>query len=296
MRNLRTLPVLVVWMTGGLTGCFSTTRLVVKTQAPSVYQTYTVGQVEQQISDRDRAVKTLNAQVEITATTGGGKEGKLKQYTSFTGYIFVQKPDALRVILQLPVIGSRALDMVSWNHSFTLMHASSHGNVWVQGTDTVTTPSKNGLENLRPSIFLNSLLVPGVSANQYVAMTESTRVLHRDLRRKTETVEPIYNLLVLQRTNGDLLRMRRVVHVSRVTMLPFQQDIYDDQGEVVTQATYDSYQTYAGLPFPTVITIWRPLDEYSLKIVVTKLILNRPFDPDQFQLTIPPGTPVQKLQ
>jgi len=287
--------VLVGLMTAGLTGCFSTTRLVLKTQAPSVYQTATVDQVERQISERDQAMKTLNAQVEITATTGGGNEGKLKEYTSFTGYIFVQKPDDLRVILQLPVIGSRALDMVSRGNSFTLMHASSHGNVWVQGTDTVTTPSKNGLENLRPSIFLNSLLISGVPSDQYVTMTESSRVLHQSLRRKTETVEPDYNLLVLARSNGNILHMRRVVHVSRVTMLPFQQDIYNDSGQVVTQATYDDYQTYGGIPFPSEITIWRPLDEYSLKIEVTKLKVNHPFDTDQFELEIPPGTAVQKL-
>ena len=104
---------LVVAMTGGLTGCFSTTRLVLKTQAPTVYQTASVEQVEQDVSERDAAVKTLKAQVLITATTGGSKEGKVKEYTSFTGYIFVQKPADLRVILQLPLIGSRALDMVS---------------------------------------------------------------------------------------------------------------------------------------------------------------------------------------
>ncbi len=287
---------LVGLMTGGLTGCFSTTRLILKTHAPTVYQTATVDQVEHQISERDRAMQTLDAQVEITATTGGGKEGKLKQYTSFTGYIFVQKPADLRVILQLPVIGSRALDMVSRGDSFTLMHASSHGNVWVQGPDKVTVPSSNGLENLRPSIFLNSLLIPGIPSSQFVTMTESTRVVHQDVRRRIETVEPDYNLLVLAQTSGNVLRMRRVVHVSRVTMLPFQQDIYNDRGEVETQATYDSYQTYGGVPFPSVITIWRPLDEYSLKIVVTKLTPNHPFDPDQFELAIPPGTTVQKLK
>src|ERR1700684_3573618 len=112
MRNLSALSVLAVAMTVGLTGCFSTTRAVLKTQAPTVYQTASVEQVEQQVSERDAALKTLKAQVQITATTGGSKEGKVKEYTSFTGYIFVQKPADLRVILQLPLIGSRALDMV----------------------------------------------------------------------------------------------------------------------------------------------------------------------------------------
>ena len=110
-------------------------------------------------------IKTMNAAVLITASTGGAKEGKVTEYTSFKGYIFVQKPANLRVILQLPVVGSRALDMVSDGKTFTLVRASlGHGDLWTQGSNTVTKPSKNGLENLRPGVFLDSLLVPGVHA------------------------------------------------------------------------------------------------------------------------------------
>jgi outer membrane lipoprotein-sorting protein len=296
MKNFRVLSVLVVAMTGGLTGCFSTTRLVLKTQAPTVYQTASVEQVEQDVSERDAAVKTLKAQVLITATTGGSKEGQVKEYTSFTGYIFVQKPADLRVILQLPLLGSSALDMVSDGQTFTLKRASSHGTVWMQGTDKVTTPSKNGLENLRPAVFLDSLLVPGVTPGEYVTMTESSRVLHEDVHHKTETIEPDYNLTVLKTSSGNILHVQRVVRINRVTMLPYQQDIYNDKGEVETQATYEDYQTYDAQQFPAVITIRRPLDEYSLKINVTKLTLNEAFEADQFELTIPAGTTVQKLQ
>jgi outer membrane lipoprotein-sorting protein len=200
------------------------------------------------------------------------------------------------VILQLPLIGSSALDMVSDGQTFTLKRASSHGTVWMQGTDKVTTPSKNGLENLRPAVFLDSLLVPGVPTGEFVTMTESSRVLHEDVHHKTETIEPDYNLTVLHTTSGNILHVQRVIRINRVTMLPYQQDIYDDKGEVVTQATYENYQTYGGQQFPAVITIRRPLDEYSLKIDVMKLTLNAAFEADQFELAIPVGTTVQKLQ
>jgi outer membrane lipoprotein-sorting protein len=296
MKNLRALSVLVMAMTAGLTGCFSTTRLVLKTQAPDTYRTESVEEVEKSVSDQDAAVKTLNAQVMITATTGGSKEGSVKEYTSFKGYIFIRKPADLRVILQLPLIGSRALDMVSNGDSFTLMRASSHGNVWMQGADKVTKPSKNGLENLRPAVFLDSLLVPGVKSDELVALTESTRLLNEDVRHKVAIAEPDYDLNVLKVKSGDVLQVQRVVRISRVTMLPFEQDIYDDNGQIVTQATYEAYQDYGGQQFPTVITIRRPLDEYSLKIDVTKLTLNETFEADQFELKIPAGATVQKIE
>jgi hypothetical protein len=92
------------------------------------------------------------------------------------------------------------------------------------------------------------------------------------------------------------LQVERIIHISRVNMLPYQQDIYDDKGvQIVTSATYDKYQDFGVEQFPTVINISRPVDEYALKIEVTKLTLNQKLEDDQFQLQIPAGVSVQKL-
>jgi hypothetical protein len=95
---------------------------------------------------------------------------------------------------------------------------------------------------------------------------------------------------------GNILQPERTVHISRVSMLPFEQDIFDEHGQVVTRATYDNYQKYGDEQFPSLINIVRPIDEYSLKIEVTKLKLNGTFDDDQFQLEIPASATVQKMK
>jgi outer membrane lipoprotein-sorting protein len=280
----------------GLTGCFRTTHIVQRTQAPDMYRSTSVENLERIISDRDATIKTLNASVLLTASTGGGKEGKVITYTSFKGYIFIRKPGDLRVLLQVPVLGSRALDMVSTDDHFTLVYTSpGHGDVWREGSNTVTKPSKNGLENLRPPVFFDSLTVPGVSEEEFVSLTDSTRVLEPQSKHQPAIEEPDYNLAVLKRASGNTMRLERMVQFSRVTLLPFQQDIYDEKGEVVTSATYDKYQDFNGIQFPTVINIKRPLEEYALKLQVTKLTLNQPLENDQFELKIPPGTTVQKM-
>ncbi len=283
-------------MMAGLTGCFRTTHVVQKVLAPDMYRTASVGTLEQELSARDAALKTLNASVLITASTGGAKEGTVTVYTSFRGYIFVQKPAMLRVILQLPLVGSRALDMVSDGKMFTLVHATAgHGDVWMTGSNTVTKPSKNALENLRPAVFLDSLLVPGLAKDEFVTLTESTRVIAPESKHKDAVEEPDYDITVLKPQTGNIMMRERVVHISRITMLPYEQDTYEN-GKIVTLATYNKYQEFNGQKFPTVITIQRPLDEYSLKIVVTKLTLNAPFESDQFELKIPPEAAVQKVE
>ena len=280
----------------GLTGCYKTVHIVQQTVAPDVYRSAPVEVLEKEISDRDDAIKTLNASVAITASVGGGKEGKVTEYTSFNGHIFVRKPRDLRVLMQLPVLGSRALDMVSDANGFTLMRASSHGNVWVQGTNKVTQPSKNGLENLRPPVFFDSLLVPGVGPDELVELTENTRQVPFKTKRNQVIEEPDYDLTISRIRSGNVLQRLRVIHINRIDMLPFEQDIYDDHDRVETVATYDDYKAYGDVQFPSTITIKRPLEEYSLKIDVTKLTLNGSFDEDQFELKIPAGVTVQQMK
>jgi outer membrane lipoprotein-sorting protein len=297
MKRYQAFPLLFVLLSTGLTGCYRTTHIVQKTQAPEIYRTASVEQLQKEVSDRDAAIKTLNATVLITATTGGGKEGEVIQYHSFRGFITVQKPHNLRVIMTLPVLGSKALDMVSNGDTFTMMNASTHGDVWRQGSNTVTKRSKNGLENLRPPVFFDSLLVPGVGADELVTLTESTRVLDLDNKHHEAIEEPDYELTIMKKKGGNpaILQRTRTIHINRVTMLPFQQDIYNADGQVETLATYDHYQPYGDQQFPALITIKRPLDEYSLKVEITKLALNEKLDDDQFELPIPPGVKVLKM-
>jgi len=280
----------------GLTGCFRTTHIVQRTQAPDMYRSTSVENLERIVSERDSSIKTLNAAVLLIASTGGGKEGKVITYTSFKGSIFVRKPHDLRVIMLLPVLGSSALDMVSNGETFTLKHATGgHGDVWIQGSNTVTKPSKNGLENLRPPVFFDSLLVPGVTEEESVSLTESTRILAPTSKHGPAIEEPDYDLVVMKRGSGNTEQTERVVHFSRVTLLPFQQDIYNDRGQVATSATYDKYQDFNGIQFPTLIDIKRPLEEYELKLQVTKLTMNQPLENDQFELKVPAGVTVQKM-
>lgn len=287
------LPLGVLVCSLGLTGCFHTTRMVQKTQAPEAFKTASVQELEKQVSDRSASLKTMSASVMITASTGGGKEGQVTTYTSFRGYIFVRQPSDLRVILQLPVVGSRALDMVSDGKTFTLIIPPR--NKAIVGTNEVTKPSKNGLENLRPGVFLDSLLIRGIGPDELVSLSESTRILPPAGKRKPAIEEPDYDLAVMRRREGNVLALARVIHISRVTMLPYRQDVYDDQGRVVTEAEYENYQEYNGLPFASKITIRRPLDEYQLVIDVTKLTLNEDLPDDQFEIKIPAGLTVEKM-
>jgi outer membrane lipoprotein-sorting protein len=277
-----------------LTGCLSHTRYVPKTRVADVIISTSLDAMAKQLATRYDALQTFNASVEIAATTGGGLQGKEIQYTSFAGYILMRKPEFLRVLLLVPVVRTQALDMVSDGKNFKLLIPPRHRAI--VGTNTVTAKSKNGLENLRPDVFFDSMFIQGPEQEQIISMTTDIRVIESGKKKKDLIEEPAYSVQILAKPEGQTVRTLRVVHINSTDLLPYQQDIYDTDGQVVTKAHYSNYQYYGNTPFPSNIIIERPRDHYSLTVNITKLTLNGKLDDDQFELKIPENIPVETLK
>ena len=281
-------------LTLALTGCVSRTHLVRKIRRAPVVQTTTLDGLLLGINRRYDEIQTMNLTVEISATTGGGQTGEVKEYPAFSGYIFVRKPSDLRVLLLVPVLRSKAMDMVSDGKTFKLLIPPR--NKAIVGSNEVTSTSKNGLENLRPYVFLDSMLIRGPNADEIVSRTQDTRVIETTDNTKDLVELPDYDLQILSKPDGQTVRTYRVLHISRDNLLPYQQEIYDGTGQIVTRANYSNYQDFGKVRFPAKIVIERPLDQYSLTLTVTKATFNEKMEEDQFDLKIPDGVPVQQMK
>ena len=280
-----------------LTGCLSLTirhRTVDKTVRAPIVMDATLEQLNDHIAAQYAAVQTLNAAVDIQASVGGSQVGEVKEYPSFSGYILMRKPNDMRVFMLVPVVRSLALDMVSDGKDFKLLIPPK--NRAIEGSDQeVETPSTNGLENLRPYIIRDALMIPPVSPDELVSQTSDFRILPPAPGRKEAIEEPDYDLTVSRHKTGNELQTVRVIHMSGVTLKPYRQDIYGPAGRIVTTVTYDKYQKFGDIDFPMSILLTRPLDEYSLQIDVTKLTLNQKLDDESFALKIPDNIPVQTM-
>jgi outer membrane lipoprotein-sorting protein len=293
MRIRQALAVGLIAVAPALTGCLTHTRIVPKTRPADLVLNTTLDQLVTQVNTRFDSIKTINASVAIAATTGGGLEGHVVEHPSFSGYIFLRKPEDLRVLLRVPILGSQALDMVSDGKNWKLWIPPRH--IAMVGTSAVTKPSKNGLENLRPAVFFDSLVVRGLGADQIVSLTSDTRIVENPNNKKDLIEEPDYDLEILEQPHGQTAHTIRVIHISRADLLPYQQDIYDPEGNIVTRAFYSNYQTFGGIPFPMKVEIKRPLDQYSLTVTMTKVTLNQTLENDQFELKIPDNVPVKTM-
>lgn len=277
-----------------LAGCVSHTRTVVKPRTVGIVKDATLDELIDSLNRRYSAVKSLTATVYIQASVGGARSDQVKDYTSFRGYILIRQPGMLRVLGLVPVVQTHMFDMASDGKSFKLLIPPR--NRGVMGSDFVTHPSNNALENLRPQLFLDAMLVRGVDSDALVYLTSDAHIQTDPQNPRLMVEEPDYNINIVRRTQQANRGLpERVIHIDRSDLTPYQQDLYNAQGVKETQVNYGSYQDFTGVRFPSVIRISRPLDKYEITITVEKLTENQTLTDDQFDLKFPPGTTVQAL-
>lgn len=278
-----------------LSGCFVHTRTVKQAKMPGVIMSATAEQLVQKVNRQCQEINSLSAAVEFTATEGGPRKGKEKTYTSFSGHILLRKPEAVRVLGFVPVLHTRAFDMASDGKTFKLLIYYPHDRV-IEGSNTVTNESPNPLENLRPRIFFDSLLINCIQPDDLVTLTTDTDT-KIDPKTKQLMLDPQYDLTVVRRKpDSQELLPQRVIHFSRVDLHTVQEDIYDREGAIQTQAIYGPMQQFGPQRFPGTITIKRPLEEYQIVITIQKVNVNLTLNDDQFEIKIPEGAPITKLE
>jgi len=283
-RCLHTLLLLIALVPLG--GCLSRSRPVAHHTSTAQLQTTTVNDLIERINAEATEIETLKATVGITASVGGSKLGKITEFQEIRGYILARKPSSLRMIGLFPILQNHVFDMVSSGQEFKLWIPPK--NKFIVGDNEETRPSTEPLGNLRPQVIYNALLLQAVDPQNELTVLEVSEDEVIDQRTQKKILRPDYSLNIIKQ-NGHQWYLSRKVVFDRTDLRPHQQLLYDEHGSIVTDVHYDEYREFNGVFFPTSILIWRPREEYSIKLQVTKLTINGPIMDDQFVLELPSG-------
>ena len=276
-----------------LSGCLFTTRKLPVPRGPAVTQTATGEELVNKLNKRWDALQSLNVTVEIRASVTNQKKGIARDYTSIRGHILMRKPEMVRVLGQVPVLGTRAFDMASDGKSFTLLVPPK--SVAYKGSNTQPPKASTGLENMRPTLFIDAMFVRGIGPNDAFTKTADSDVVE-DPAKKHLLIIPEYILSVMRpQPNTHELQPLRVIHFHREDLLPYQQDLYDEHNNLETQILYGRYVEFGDNKYPSTVTIKRPMEQYQVILTVEKVTENMPLSDDQFQIKIPEGTKIQTL-
>ena len=279
-----------------LSGCFLvfTRRKLPVPKTPSVVQTVTPEELVERLNHRWEGLQTLNAKVEIATTVLKTSEGLAKDYTTFPAIILIRKPEFLRVLGQVPVVHTWMFDLVSNGSNFTA-YIPSQDKAY-KGSDTSTKKWPDPVLNLRPGMFFNAMVVRGLSPEDYYSVTADTETME-DASKKHLYSMPEYILSITHHVPNSRRDIPvRVITFHRDDLLPHEQDIYDDKGNLATQVKYANYQDFGPVRFPVTITMKRPMEGYQVVLSVLSVKENMTLPDDQFELKLPPGTKIQDLE
>lgn len=283
-----TLPALL------LAGCslFPTTRKLPVPKAPAVVQTVTPEELVKQLDDRWDAVNSFTATVDIQATELKTKEGVERVLPSCRGYIVMQKPKKLRVLGRY--LGVTPFDMASDGDRFTLVIPPR--GLAFEGSNSVKGTSPNPLYNLRPDFFFDALLVHSVPPGDFYSRISDTETVE-DAAKKHLLITPEYILNVTRHNDGSRSDTPiRVITIHRDDLLPYQQDLYDDSGNLETEVFYSRYADFGGNKYPSQVTIKRPIEGIQIVLTVDRVVENPQLTDDQFQVKIPDGAKIEQLK
>jgi outer membrane lipoprotein-sorting protein len=197
--------------------------------------------------------------------------------------------------------GILAFDMASDGSNFTLL--DPHDNTAFEGPNTVKEKSPNPLLNLRPDFFLDAIAVRGLDpGNEYMVENDSETI--EDPARKHLYIEQEYTLSVMQPKAGPEKLPLRVITFHRDDMLPYDQDVYDSEGNLESQITYRDYAEFTAgndpskvtIKYPLKITIKRPQEGFQLVLTVDDVNENMDLPDSQFQVKIPEATTIKQLR
>jgi hypothetical protein len=139
-------------------------------------------------------------------------------------------------------------------------------------------------------------VVRGLEPDDWYGVVADSETVEDAARKHLFTV-PEYILSISRRKPGSRqLTPVRVVTFHRDNLLPYQQDLYDDEGNLETQVDYANYRNFDSGRYPSTITIKRPLEEYQIVLTVEDVKANQTLTDDQFVVKVPEGTETQELE
>jgi outer membrane lipoprotein-sorting protein len=274
------------------TGCLFRTRPVEDQYSKAPLKESTQQELIDSINQQAEAINSLKATVDIDSSAGGMKKGHVTDYKEIRGYVLARKPDSLHMIGLMPFVRTTAFDMVSDGQEFKLWIPPK--NKFVIGKNEVATPNaEQPMESIRPQNIYEALLIGHIDPDKEIAVMENGYEMLHDSKGH-RVLQDDYELIII-RKEGKGGKLSRKIVIGRTDLMPHRQFIYDENGNLATDAHYANYKDFEGTQFPSRIEIYRPQEEYDITLNMLKVEINSPLKDEQFVLNQPPGAQVVHL-
>jgi hypothetical protein len=241
-----------------------------------------------------------------------------ERYREAEAILVLMRPDKIRLIVQAPVVKTKVAEMVSESNRFKVAVYPSDYKRFLIGTNdadysswraTLGEKGKSALISARPFHFTEALMMRSLdcSDSRIVCGIEETIIEEPDPQRGAKkgarALRSYYVISELEKPSQENApaRVRRRFWFDRTIGARFaRQQIFDNQGELVTEVSYSDYKKLNGGSnglWPGMILVSRPHDGYSARLTFSedRFKINPQLPANAFTLENTEGLPETNL-
>ena len=174
-----------------LSGCLFRTRPLDRQFSDRPLKTATQQELIDYVNAQAAKIQSMQATVDIDASAGDPKNGRITDYKEIRGYVLARKPAMLRMKGLMPLVRNTAFDMVSDGQEFKLWIPPK--NKFVVGSNNADNyqPDKR-LENMRPQYIYDALLLPEIGRDEIAVLENGYETVLDAKKHRVE--QPDYRL------------------------------------------------------------------------------------------------------
>jgi outer membrane lipoprotein-sorting protein len=235
------------------------------------------------LEERSNQIRTLIGDVTMDVSGGGKQTGVLTEYRQTRGYVFVDRPQNIRIKVLLPLVLSTVADMVSDGNLYKLSVPVK--NQWFEGNVTARINSSSPLASLRPQHFLDGLFV---DINPYLNRPQ----IKRSFTDQTEGRHSYY-VFTFADVSGDgpdLLTLEKLWIDRSADLDVSRKQVFNKDGKIETDVQYSNYHNEGNIRFPEIIEITRPIEDYTIRLTFQSVKINDKLQDNTFELERPEGS------
>jgi hypothetical protein len=245
------------------------------------------------IVGRNDRIESLTSRLHVTLTREKLESGKLDKFRTGRGYILLKRPNALLLNIQNPFTKSSIFELLSQGDEFKAWDAQDNKLYTGKNSARILVPTNlpEGKQfdfRERPLHIFEAILLEGIKADSpgiWISLEEQGGM------------EARYYILVFSRESAaHRLHVLRKIWIERAGLTIARQQVYADEGKIVSDTRYSNVTQVDGFSFPLIIDMDRPLDGYSLKLELDQLRINPDIKSDAFAIIHPGAEEVQLVE
>jgi outer membrane lipoprotein-sorting protein len=237
-----------------------------------------------QIVSRNDRIESLRSRIHISLTSGKEETGIIEISRKGSAVIALKRPDLLLLDILRPVLPGTVFELVSQGDEFKAWDSRNNKIYTGKNSAKVLVPAnqRNGEEFRfpeRPPHIFDAVLPKSVDLG-----SPGVRV---SLEAQPGQEKRYYILVYSMDDGAHRSRILRKIWIERTGLTIARQQVYGEEGKIVSDTQYSQLTQIEGFSFPLTIDMNRPQDGYSLKLEFEDPRINPDMNSDLFTINRP---------